>query len=201
VKKNNEKKISLTEKTCYGTAGFGAGVIRNMIGLYLLFYYADILGLSAAYVGLAIMIANIWDAVTDPLMGFISDHTSARIGRRRVYLLVGALPLGLLVFLTWAPPESLSGFWLFLYVAILLSLLYGNYTVVAVPYLALGAELSPDPDERSSVFGFNFAFQKIGELVGAILPNLVLEFSDTIIRLLHKPLGLLSASSAQRAID
>jgi len=77
---------------------------------------------------------------------------------------------------------------------------YGNYTVVAVPYLALGAELSPDPDERSSIFGFNFAFTKLGELIGAILPNFALEFSDDFIRFLHERVGLLSDSSAQSAL-
>ena len=200
MKRNSRKKISLTEKTCYGGAGLGGGVIRNMIGFYLLVYYADVVGLSPVYVGLAIMIGNIWDAVTDPLMGLISDHTHARMGRRRIYVLAGAIPLGLFIFLVWAPLRSLSGFPLFLYLAVCLSFMYASFTVVAVPYLALGAELSPDADERSSIFGFNFAFTKLGELIGAILPNLALEFSDDIIRLLHESMGLLSDSFAQSAL-
>jgi len=194
-------RVTLFEKSAYGVAGLGGGLARNMIAMYLLFYYADIIGLSPAYISLAIMIGNIWDAVTDPLMGFISDHTNSRTGRRRVYLLWGAIPLGVLFYLTWAPPASLDGFPLFIYVAVLISLLYANYTVVAVPYLALGAELSPDPDERSSIFGFNFAFTKIGELAGAILPNLALEFSDEIIHFLHEGLGLFSDSFTQRALE
>ena len=196
-----ETGITLFEKSSYGVAGLGAGLTRNMIGLYLLFYYADIIGLSPAYVSTAVMIGNIWDAVTDPLMGFISDHTHSRMGRRRVYLLAGAIPLGLVLFLTWTPPSSLAGFPLFLYLAVLISLLYANYTVVAVPYLALGAELSSDPDERSSVFGFNFVFTKVGELAGALLPNLALEFSDEIIRFLHGPLGLFSDPFTRRALE
>ncbi|NQU08984.1 MAG: MFS transporter [Candidatus Abyssubacteria bacterium] len=199
--KNSVTKVTLREKSFYGFAGIGVGLTRNMIGLYLLFYYSDIIGLSPAYVSLAIMIGNIWDAVTDPLMGFISDHTHTRLGRRRVYLLLGAIPLGLVLFFTWTPPLSLGGFPLFIYVAVLLSFLYANQTVVAVPYLALGAELSTDPDERSSIFGFNFAFTKIGELAGAIIPNLALEFSDEIIRFLHTRLGLFSDSFAQRALE
>jgi GPH family glycoside/pentoside/hexuronide:cation symporter len=182
-------------------AGFGGGISRSMISLYLLFYYADIVGLSPAYISLAIMIGNIWDAVTDPLMGFISDHTHTRLGRRRVYLLAGAVPLGLLIFFMWAPPASLSGFSLFLYVVGLITLLYAIYTVVAVPYLALGAELSADPDERSSVFGFNFAFTRFGELAGAIVPHVALEFSDEIIKLLHQRIGLFSDSFAERALE
>ncbi len=197
----SDGKVTLLEKSAYGAAGLGAGLVRNMISLYLLFYYADIIGLSPAYISLAIMIGNIGDAITDPLMGFISDHTRAKMGRRRVYLLAGSLPLGLLLYLTWAPPQSLQGFNLFLYAAVLISLLYANYTVVAVPYLALGAELSPDSDERSSVFGFNFAFTKVGELAGAVLPNLALEYSDEIIVFLHERAGLLSDSSAQQALE
>ena len=199
--KDSGIRVTLAEKSAYGVAGLGGGLARNMIALYLLFYYADIIGLSPAYISLAIMIGNIWDAVTDPLMGFISDHTNSRTGRRRVYLLWGAIPLGVLFYLTWAPPASLDGFPLFIYVAVLISLLYANYTVVAVPYLALGAELSPDPDERSSIFGFNFAFTKIGELAGAILPNLALEFSDEIIHFLHEGLGLFSDSFTQSALE
>lgn len=199
--RDSEAKITLFEKSSYGVAGLGGGLVRNMIGLYLLFYYADIVGLSPAYVSLAIMIGNIWDAVTDPLMGFISDHTHSRLGRRRMYLLAGAVPLGLIIFWTWAPPSSLTGIPLFMYLAVLISLLYANYTIVAVPYMALGAELSSDPDERSSVFGFNFAFTKIGELGGALLPNLALELSDDIIRFLHGTLGLFSDSFTQRALE
>ncbi len=198
---DSDARVSLREKTAYGFAGMGSGLIRNMIALYLLFYYADIIGLSPAYVSLAMMIGNIWDAVTDPLMGFVSDHTHSRMGRRRVYLLWGAIPLGIVVYLTWAPPASLGGFPLFVYATVMLSLLYANYTVVAVPYLALGAELSPDPDERSSVFAFNFAFTKIGELAGAILPNIALEFSDEVIRFLHSGLGLFSDSFTERALE
>ena len=126
--KNTETRISLFEKSSYGVAGLGGGLTRNMIGLYLLFYYADIIGLSPAYVSLAIMIGNIWDAVTDPLMGFISDHTHSRLGRRRVYLVAGAVPLGLIIFFTWVPPASLTGLPLFIYVTVLVSLLYANYT-------------------------------------------------------------------------
>jgi GPH family glycoside/pentoside/hexuronide:cation symporter len=199
--RNSGKHITLLEKSAYGVGGLGGGLVRNMIGLYLLFYYADIIGLSPAYVSLAIMIGNIWDAVTDPLMGFISDHTHTRLGRRRVYLLWGAVPLGLVVFFTWVPPSSLNGFPLFLYLTVLMSLLFANYTVIAVPYLALGAELSTDPNERSSVFGFNFSFTKIGELGGAILPNLVLEFSDSAILFVHDKLGLFSDALMQRVLE
>lgn len=201
MNKNGMGKITLFEKTSYGISGFGVGVGRQMIAMYLLIYYVDEIGLSPAYVGLAIMIANIWDAVTDPLMGVISDHTQTRLGRRRPYLLGSALPLGLMIFLTWTPLHSLTGFPLFIYLTVILSLLYATYTVFAVPYLALGAELSPDPDERSSVFGFNFAFTKFGELAGAILPNLALEFSDELIRFLHERMGLFSDRFAQSALD
>jgi len=201
VIKNAATSIRLPEKVFYGVAGFGGGISRNMISLYLLFYYADVVGLSPAYISLAIMIGNIWDAVTDPLMGFISDHTHTRLGRRRVYLLGGAVPLGLLVFFMWTPPSSLAGFSLFLYVVVLITLLYAIYTVVAVPYLALGAELSTDPDERSSIFGFNFGFTRFGELAGAIVPHVALEFSDDIINLLHHKLGFFSDSFAERATE
>ncbi|MBI5115276.1 MFS transporter [Candidatus Poribacteria bacterium] len=198
---NSRNKVSIFEKSCYGASGFGIGLTRNMIGIYLLFYYADVIGLSPAYISLAIMIGNVWDAITDPLMGFISDHTHTRWGRRRVYILGAALPLGVLVFLTWAPPSGLMGLPLFVYVSVLLAFLYAAFTVVCVPQLALGAELSSDADERSSIFGFSFAFTRFGELCGAIVPNVAIEFSDDIIRFLHAKAGLFSEEFTANAIS
>ncbi|RJP20397.1 MAG: MFS transporter [Candidatus Abyssobacteria bacterium SURF_5] len=195
------QSTSIFEKTAYGIAGFGGGITRNMLSLYLLFYYADVVGLNPAYVSAAIMIGNIWDAVTDPLMGFVSDHTHTRFGRRRIYLLAGALPLGILIFALWAPPARLIGFPLFIYVTVLVVLLYALYTVVAVPYLALGAELSPDSDERSSIFGFNFAFTRFGELAGAIVPHVALEFSDDVLIFLHQDIGILPDAFFTRALE
>jgi GPH family glycoside/pentoside/hexuronide:cation symporter len=192
--------ISLAEKSAYGFAGLGAGLVRNMLGLYLLFYYSGVIGLSPAYMSMAIMIGNIWDAVTDPLMGFISDHTESRMGRRRVYLFWGAFSLGFLVYLTWAPPSSLQGFTLFLYAAVLISLLNANFTVVLVPYLALGAELSSDPDERSTIFGFNYAFSTVGQLLGAVIPSLAIEFADDAVLFLHGRFDLFSNTFTQTAV-
>lgn len=193
--------VGLFEKTAYGIAGFGSGITRNMLSLYLLFYYADVVGLNPAYVSLAVMIGNVWDAVTDPFMGFISDHTHSRFGRRRVYLLAGAVPLGILIFALWAPPAPLTGLPLFLYVTVLIVLLYALYTVVAVPYLALGAELSSNADERSAIFGFNFAFTRFGELAGAIIPHVMLEFSDNILLFAHQQLGFFDDAFMTRTLE
>ncbi len=192
ISQANAERLTLLNKAVYGIAGFGGGITRNMLSLYLLFYYADVIGLNPTYVSLAVMIGNIWDAVTDPVMGFISDHTHSRFGRRRIYLLAGAVPLGILIYSLWAPPARLTGFPLFIYVTVLIVMLYALYTVVAVPYLALGAELSADADERSSIFGFNFGFTRFGELAGAIVPHVMLEFSDNILLFVHQRLGLLS---------
>jgi GPH family glycoside/pentoside/hexuronide:cation symporter len=196
----NSKKLPFLEKFYYGGASFGNTIHIQMVNLYLLFFYVDVIGLKPAYVSFAILAANIWDAVTDPLMGFISDHTHSRFGRRRVYLLLAAVPLGITFYLTFAPPSSLAGFSLFIYLLFLLSVLYVLFTMVGVPYMALGAELSADPEERSSVFGFSYVAYQIGALAGMSIPNLVLEFSDDAIVFLHARLGLFSESFTERAL-
>lgn len=200
---NASTRLSLREKIAYGNGNVALGIVFFMANFYLLFFYADVIGLSPALVGTAIMIGKIWDAISDPLMGFISDHTISKRGRRRLYLLFGAVPLAIVFFFTWSPPAFLTdtpGMALFVYVLIVWILLNTGFTMVAVPYYSLGAELSTDPDERSSAFAFNFAGQRIGMLMGILLPNIAVEFTPQIVGFLHNSLGLFSDETTQNLI-
>lgn len=111
---------------------------------YLVFYYNQVLGIPGSLIGMAAVVVSLFDALTDPVAGAISDRSSGRFGRRHGYLLWSSLPIALCFYLTWAPPAGLEP-------AALMSLLLGLHllyrlasTFYSVPYLALGAEISKD---------------------------------------------------------
>jgi glycoside/pentoside/hexuronide:cation symporter, GPH family len=202
-KKPNVMKLRIREKFAYGGAAVALEAIKNITSMFLMFFYADKIGISPAIVGAALMIGKIWDGISDPLMGYISDHTQAKWGRRRTYLLCGSVPIGILFYFLWAPPAFLTavpgaGIVVFLFIFYLL--VNTGYTVVAVPYYSLGAEISTDPDERSAAFSFNYVGQKIGMLLAILLPNIAFSFYDKIIMGLHTNLGLFSPEKTEALI-
>ncbi len=153
---------------------YSLGAVPGGIGLaagtFLVFYYNQVLGVPGATVGLAILAASLFDAVTDPIAGAISDRTRSRLGRRHPYMLGCSIPLGIVAYLVWVPPAGSSQgavvawlvFWLL--VQRLLSTFY------TVPYLAFGAELTHDYHERTLLTTARSYLQNVGRSsAGAIL--------------------------------
>jgi len=146
-------RLGLVGRVGYGIGDFGFNLFFTTASLYLLFYYTDILGLSARWAGLVFALALIWDALFDPLMGYIANRTRTRWGRYRPYLLFGALPLAASwVLLFW--PTSLGGSALILFALATHMLFRTFYAVVSMPYLALIAVIAPDSEERGVLAGF-----------------------------------------------
>ncbi len=200
----SEVKLKVREKVAYGASNAAFAIIMFFTSSFLLFFYSDALGLSPALAGLAIMLGKIWDAVNDPLTGYISDNAETRWGRRRVFLLIGAIPLGILFYFMWAPFGFLlenPGAGLFLYMLIAWILLMSGLSILDIPYLALGAEMTSETDERSSVFAYSNAAYRLGQLLAVLAGNFVLMSPDSAIGFLHGTLGLMTDSTAQNAID
>jgi Na+/melibiose symporter-like transporter len=132
---------------------YGLGAVPGGIALsaatFIVFYYNQVLGVPAATVGLAILAASIFDAVTDPIAGAISDRTRSRLGRRHPYLLACSVPLGLVFYLVWVPPGGLAQSDLVAWLVALLLIQRLLGTFYTVPYLAFGAELTHDYHERT----------------------------------------------------
>lgn len=170
---NTASKLPLSVKLGFGIGDLGGNLFFTAMGFYSLIYLTDTVGLAASLAGIAILIGKFWDAVTDPMVGFLSDRTRSRWGRRRPYLLFGALPLLLAMWYFFSAPDysgaQTAGF---LWATLALCLLNTAYTVVNIPYGSLTPEITKDYQERTSLNGFRFSFAVIGTILGAavVLP-------------------------------
>ncbi len=162
-----DKKLSVGQMLGFGICDMGGNLFFTTLGFWSLVYLTDTVGLSAALAGVAIMIGKFWDAVSDPVMGFMSDHTRSRWGRRRPYLLFGSLPLLLTMWFFFTNPHIQNQAFLTVWAAFSLILLNTAYTVVNIPYSSLTPELTSDYHERSTLNGYRFGCAAIGTVLGA----------------------------------
>ena len=167
-----EKKLSLGTKLGYGVCDFGGNLFFTATAFVLMNFLTDTVGLAAALAGIALMIGRLWDAFYDPVIGFISDKTVSKMGRRRPFMLGGAFPLFFAVILMWTNPALIAGagisqMTIFIYVTVVYIILCTAYSTVNIPYSSLGPELTADYNERTSLNGYRFAFAGIGTLLGA----------------------------------
>ncbi len=151
----------------YGICDLGGNLFFTVIAFLLLNYLTDTVGISAGLAGAIIMIGKIWDAVTDPLTGYISDRTRTRWGRRRPFILLGSFPLFIAMVIMFTNPGLDSQIWLFAWGVTCFCLLCTAYTLVNIPYSALTPELTRDFHERTVLNGYRFGFAVIGTLLGA----------------------------------
>lgn len=165
-------KLTTRVKLGFGVGDLGGNMYFTLIGFYLLFYFTDVVKLSPALAGTAILIGKIWDAVTDPVTGYLSDRTTTRWGRRRPYMAVGAILLFATMMLMFSSPGGDGQTALFVSVTVYFCLLGLAYTLVNIPYAALLPELTDDFDQRTTLTGFRMSFAVIGTLIGAgaVLP-------------------------------
>ncbi|MFZ9898645.1 MAG: MFS transporter [Gemmatimonadaceae bacterium] len=152
-------RIPFSHKIAYGLGGFVNNTLAAAIGGMLIILNLGF-GMNPALVGLASALPRVTDALTDPLMGFLSDGTRSRWGRRRPYIFIGALFSGLSFIALWLLPVGKSELWYFWYFTIGSTVFYVGYTVFATPWVALGYELTPDYHERTRLMGVqNFIAQ------------------------------------------
>jgi len=146
-----------------------------LMGLYFFKFATDVLLVAPAIMGLLIAGGRFWDGLSDPIAGYLSDRTRSRLGRRRSWLAASALPFGLSVLMLWSPPSGLTGAWVVAWVGLGLFLFYTTYTALAVPYGALGAELSEGYHDRTRVFAYRQGVGAIGLVFAVVGYYLLLE--------------------------
>ncbi len=150
----------------FGLPDFAVYMAVIPVGLYLPFVYAKDLGLDLADVGLLLMLARVSDVVTDPLIGWLSDRTSTRIGRRKPWMAAGALVMMIAAFRLFSPQGQVDNTYLLVWAV----LLWLGWTMINIPYYAWGAELSDDYNERTRITGWRQAFGFLGNLTVLSVP-------------------------------
>ncbi len=164
------KNLSLNIKLFYGLGLASRGIKDGLFQLFLFFYFSQVLGLDPELAGLSSLIALIFDAISDPLVGLVSDKwQSKKWGRRHPFIFASAIPLGFFTWLLFAPPEGLDQMGLFWWLTIFAILVRFALTLFNVPYISLGAELSTDYKERTSITAIRLVFATLFSVVVMII--------------------------------
>ncbi|HJW39694.1 MAG TPA: MFS transporter [Rhizomicrobium sp.] len=169
AQQRDTSRLSLTTKAVYGTGQFVDSISATAINTFLLFYLNEVCGLSGILAGLALGLALVVDAFVDPLMGSLSDNTMSAWGRRHGYMIASLLPIFLGLGLLFSLPRGMGTLPLFFYATAVALLLRVGLSGYIVPYTALGAELTDDYADRSSVVGWRTFFGVFATLVPLIL--------------------------------
>lgn len=159
----------------YGFLAFPLAATLLSLQVFLPTYYAESTGLSLTIIGGVLLVARLWDTVTDPVIGYLSERTPARFGRRRFWVLAGSPLIALSVWALFHPPENPSAFYLLGWAIVI----YLAGTAVVVPSYAWGADLSPDYQERSRISGARVIFGLLGSLAALTLPEILAQTGAT----------------------
>lgn len=163
-------KLSWQTKLLYGFGDTGFSLTSTIIGAFFAIFLTDVVGLAPGTAAIAIFIGRSWDYINDPIVGYISDRTRTRWGRRRPFLLFGALPFALTYAMMWYHPAIQSQIGLAVYYAIAYVLFESAATLVYMPYFALTPELTSNYDERTSLTTYRMFFSILGSLVAFTIP-------------------------------
>jgi GPH family glycoside/pentoside/hexuronide:cation symporter len=163
-------KLSRRDKWLYGSGDLGFSLTNTILNVYFALFLTDVVGVKPAIAAIAIFIGSTWDYVNDPIIGYISDRTHSRWGRRRPFLLFGALPFALAFTLLWWKPPLESSVALAIYYSLVFALYDTAATFVYMPYFALTPELTDDYDERTGLTSTRMFFSILGSLLAFTLP-------------------------------
>ncbi len=160
------QKLPFMTKVAFGVGSMGEIVFLGMFNTFISIYYNQAIGLSNSLIGTAIMLAILGDAISDPVIGMISDKWRSRWGRRHPFLFAAPIPLAISLFLIFNPPAQLTGgttgepdqIWLFVWLASWTILARFFLTLYSIPHYALGGEITKDSNDRSKLFSINAVF-------------------------------------------
>jgi len=165
----------------YGSSAIGINAMTTMVAVHLLFFYTDVVRLAPWVVGLVMALAQVWDAITDPIIGYLSDRTKWRWGRRRPYILLGSVPAAVFFFAVFCPPKGLSASAAGIFFGVTFLLFFAFRTVWDTPYCALAPELSLDYDERTRISAYQQVFGTLGDVIGTMAPVVLVGVAVTWI--------------------
>lgn len=187
--------LKLSVKLAYGIGELSAAVPSSLSAFFVLYFFTSVAGLSPALAGGVLLLGRLWDAINDPLVGWLSDRTRSPLGRRFPWMLVGIVPLSICFVLLWTVPPINTQWGLFTYYVTLSLFAFASLTAVQLPYTALAAELSDDYDERTILVGMKSVFSIGGSILGLIIAQIVFDrIADPEAQ--YHLLGKISASLA-----
>jgi len=162
----SEERIPLQALIWYSLPTLAVSFTFMLSGVYLVKYAVDVLLVPAGVMGVIYGVSRLWDAVSDPLAGYLSDRTRSAWGRRRSWLVVSVLPLGLGFWMMWSAPSDLSADGLSAWMAVAVVLYFTGTTIFSVPHESLAAEFSTDHHERTRIFGVRTGVGLLGSILG-----------------------------------
>lgn len=169
------EKIKLKEKIAYGLGDAASSMFWKIFGMYSLFFYTDVFGITAAAAGTMFLIARLWDSFFDVFVGIAADRTKTKWGKYRPYLLWFAIPFAVMgVFTFYAPDLSSTGKLVYAYITY--SLMMIVYSLINVPYASLLGAISADPKERNQLSSYRMSFAFIGSFVTFMLLQPLIDF-------------------------
>lgn len=169
-----ENRLSRKTKLFYGVAGIGDSALYSMMGTFALFFMTTVAGIDPAAAGAIVAVGAVWDVVSGSVVGYISDRTHSRMGRRRPFMLAAAFPLAVfcsLIFVVLDAPQSVRcAYYVVMFIAF-----WTGFSVFFVPYTAWGAELTDNYEERTELRGIVYIFYSVGAAVGTVLPTIIVD--------------------------
>ncbi|OGB89818.1 hypothetical protein A2625_05140 [candidate division WOR-1 bacterium RIFCSPHIGHO2_01_FULL_53_15] len=165
----------MIKKLAYSLGAVATAVSYQAFSTYILFFYVDVAKMPVYLAAAGMLVFAIWNAINDPVIGYLSDRTRSHWGKRLPYLILGALPFGLIYFLLWVPPFRDLGQVapLFIYFVVIVCLFDGFYSMTILNWAALFPEMYPRFKERAEVNSYRQSFGFIGLLIGIALPPLI----------------------------
>jgi Na+/melibiose symporter-like transporter len=161
-------RLGFAAMLAYSLPALGAGYMNPTMNMVVMKFSTDVLLIAPAIMGLIFSISRVVDAIIDPIVGYLSDITRSRIGRRRTWVLVSALPLAGSFYMVFSPPTALGGAGLIVWMATAVAGFYVSLTLFAIPHYAWGAELATDYHDRSRLFGFRQAMTAAGSILALL---------------------------------
>ena len=170
-----KNSVTFREKIGYGFGDMASSMFWKIFGMYLLFFYTKVFGITPAAAGTMFLVTRIWDSLNDPIMGLLADRTRSRWGRYRPYLLWGAFPFAAVGVLTfWTPDFGMTGKLAWAYITYTAMMMV--YTMVNVPYASLLGVMTPDTKIRNTFSSYRMFFAYVGSLVTFMLLQPLVDF-------------------------
>ncbi len=157
---SQREQLKFITKLAYGAGELGGAIPNNILVFFVLYFFTNIAGLSAGFAGSLILVGKAWDAINDPLIGWLSDKTRSPLGRRYPWMLIGAIPLAISFCLLWFTPPIANQWLKFAYYNIIFIIYYAAVSSVWVPHSTLGAELTTTYNERTDIIFMDSLYKR-----------------------------------------